>query len=101
VPSGKANGENVFLPALPSGVTSPSLTADSPRSRSTKDSNLFLLIRPTGSRRTRTRAGATGERGSPPIGTSERFGAIVEVPELLMIGSEREHHQADDWLRNE
>jgi len=89
VPSGKASGENVFLPALLSGVTSPSLTAGTVWSLSTKDSNLRLLIRPTGRRRTRTRAGATGERGFPPMGTLGRSGAIVGGREWSMINEQR------------
>lgn len=72
VPSGKASGEKRLRSGRASGVISPSLTADSSCKRATKDSNRDRLIRPTGSRRTRTRAGATGERGSPPMGTFGR-----------------------------
>jgi len=74
VPSGKANGEKRLRSGRASGVISPSLTADTSCNRSTKDRNRDRLILPAGSRRTRTRAGATGERGSPPMGT---FGRVL------------------------
>ena len=63
-----------LLSGLPSGVMSPNLTVDACCNLSTNELNLSLLILPTGSTRTRTRAGAMGERGSAPIGTL--FGRI-------------------------
>lgn len=54
----------------PSGLTSPSLTTVSFRRRFRQDVNLDRLIRPTGTTRTRTQAGATGDNGSTSMVTS-------------------------------
>ena len=61
---------HALLFGRPSGLTSPKRITFSGFKRSVKPRNLERLILPSGSNRTRTRAGAIGDNGSGAILTS-------------------------------
>lgn len=63
-------GDGLLLSGRGSGVTSPRRMAHSGCRRSTKVMNRERLIFPAGTRSTRMRAGAMGEKGSTAMVTS-------------------------------